>query len=154
MHEGKPTLMFRCGNERSNIIVDAHLRVVAAFTRTTLEGGAFYKMYDLELVRDRMTGLRRGWVVMHVVDENSPFHGLDAKALADSECEIEVALTGLDDVTLQTVHMMHSYSDSQILFGRRFVDTMRPLSNGDIVLDLTQFDVTVPDDLPRDSVRA
>lgn len=153
-HEGMPTLMFRCGNQRSNVIVEAQLRVMASFTRTTAEGDTFYKLHDLKLVRDHMTGMRRGWTVMHVIDESSPFHGLDAAALAKAEVELEVALIGLDDVTLQTVHTIHAYTDKQILFGRRFVDTMRMLSNGDMVIDLTKFDVTVPDDLPRGSVAA
>ena len=30
-----------------------------------------------------------------------------------------------------------------------FADTMRELPGGDILIDLTQFDVIVPDDLPR-----
>ena len=32
-HEGKPTLMFRCGNQRSNVIVEARIHVVATNER-------------------------------------------------------------------------------------------------------------------------
>lgn len=154
MHDGVPTLIFRCGNLRSNVIVEAQIRCMAGFSTTTAEGQRFYKLHDLKLVRDRMVGLRRGWNVMHVIDETSPFHGKDSARLAKEEVEIEVALTGLDDVTLQTVHTLHTYNDHQIQFGRRFVDTMRALPNGDIVIDLTKFDVTEPDDRPRASVPA
>jgi hypothetical protein len=41
---------------------------------------------------------------------------------------------------------LHVYSDSQIKFGYRFADTIKPLANGDLFLDLTQFDVLVPDE--------
>jgi len=153
-HEGKPTLMFRCGNERSNTIVEAQVRVMAGFTTITSEGQRFYKLQDLKLVRDHMTGMRRGWNVMHVIDETSPLYGRDAADLEKCELELEVALIGLDDVTLQTVHTIHSYGDKQIRFGHRFVDTMRALPNGDILVDLTLFDATVPDDQPRASVPA
>ena len=153
-HEGKPTLIFRCGNERSNVIVEAQLRVMAGITTTTAEGQRFYKLQDLQLVRDHMTGMRRGWTVMHVIDEASPLHGCDAKALEERELELEVALIGLDDVTLQTVHMIHGYNDKQIRFGHHFVDSMRSLPNGDILVDMTKFDATVPDDPPRASVPA
>jgi inward rectifier potassium channel len=153
-HEGVNTLIFRLGNRRSNIIVDAQLRVVASFTRVTAEGETFYKLHDLPLVRDRMGGMRRGWVAMHVISETSPFYGLDAEGLAKAEVEIEVSLIGLDDVTMQTVHSIHIYTDKHIKFGHRFADTMRQLDNGDIMLDLRQFDVTVPDTQPRDSVAA
>jgi inward rectifier potassium channel len=152
-HDGKPTLMFRCGNRRSNVIVEAHVRAVAGVTRKTLEGETFYKLNDLTLVRDRMAGMRRGWTVMHVIDERSPLHGMTcAEDLAHAEVEIEISLLGFDDVTLQTVHAIHIYGDRQILFGRRFTDTLRSLPNGDILVDLRNFDITVPDDVPRDSV--
>jgi inward rectifier potassium channel len=144
-HEGKPTLMFRCGNQRSNVIVQAQLYVTAAFITTTAEGRPFYKLHDLELVRDRMSGLRRGWIVMHVIDEASPFHGKDAAALKAADCELEISLTGLDDVTMQTVHTIHSYGFEDIKLGHRLVDTMHALANGDLVLDLTKFDVIEPD---------
>jgi len=153
-HEGVPTLMFRIGNRRANAIVDARLHAVLAMTRLTPEGETFYKMHDLTLVRDRMGAMRRGWVAMHVIDETSPLHGLDAAALDKHEAEVEVSLTGLDDVMMQTVHSNHIYSDKQIRFGHRFADTLRSLPNGDVVLDLNQFDVIVPDTAPRDSVAA
>lgn len=151
-HDGKPTLMFRCGNQRSNVIVEASIHVTAAFVTTTAEGRPFYKLHDLALVRDRMAGLRRGWIVMHVIDETSPFHGRDAKSLEQTECELEISLTGLDDVTMQTVHSIHAYTDKQIRFGHRLADTIKPLPNGDLVLDLTKFDVIEPE--PRASVPA
>ncbi|HUJ56900.1 MAG TPA: ion channel [Kofleriaceae bacterium] len=153
-HDGKPTLIFRVGNRRANAIVDAHLRVIAGFTTRTAEGQTFYKLRDLELVRDRQSGMRRGWTVMHVIDERSPLHGLDAAALAAAELELEVSLIGMDDVTMQTVHTIHTYLDTDIKFGHRFVDTMRALPDGDYVIDLRQFDAIVPDDVPHDSVAA
>ena len=91
---------------------------------------------------------------MHVIDETSPLFGLDSETLAKREAEIEISLIGLDDVTMQTVYSMHVYTDEHIKFGHRFADTIRPLPGGDMILDLTQFDVTVPDSVPRDSVAA
>jgi inward rectifier potassium channel len=144
-HEGKSTLMFRCGNQRSNIIVEASIHVAAFFTRVSAEGNTYYKGHDLKLVRDHMTGMRRGWTVMHVIDETSPFHGLDTAALKDAECELEVSIVGMDDVTMQTVHAIHHYVDRDIKFGHKFVDTLYPLPNGDLMLDLTKFDLIEPD---------
>ncbi len=151
-HDGKPTLMFRVGNRRANVIVDAQLRAIASFTTTTAEGELFYKLHDIKLVRDRQAGMRRGWTVMHVIDETSPFHGLDAAGLEKAEVELEISLVGMDDVTMQTVHSIHVYSHDHIRFGRRFSETLRALPNGDMLFDLTQFDVTVPERGPRDSV--
>ncbi len=153
-HEGQRTLIFRLGNRRSNIIVDATLRVTASLTRVTKEGENFYKMVDLQLVRDRMSELGRGWIVMHVIDETSPLHGMDAAALAKAEVEIGVSLLGYDSITMQTIHSSRVYTDKQIKIGHRFRDTLSTLPNGDYMLDLRQFDATVPDSEPRDSVAA
>jgi inward rectifier potassium channel len=152
-HEGKLTLLFRCGNRRSNVIVEAQLRVMASITGRSAEGETFYKLHELKLVRDRMTGMRRGWTVMHVIDDASPLAGMTTPADLDkAELELEISLVGLDDVTMQTVHAIHGYTDKQILFGMRFADTLRPLANGDMLIDLRNFDRTVPEDAPRDSV--
>ncbi len=153
-HDGKLTLMFRCGNMRSNIIVDAHLRVVGGFKQVLAEGQTFYKLHDVQLVRDHMAGMRRGWLAMHVIDETSPFYQLDSAGLAEQDVELEISLMGLDDVTMQTVHAMHIYTDKQIKFGYRFEDIMTILPDGDILIDLTKFNSIVPDTTPRDSVAA
>jgi inward rectifier potassium channel len=148
-HEGKPTLMFRVGNQRGNVIVEARVHVVAVMTTITLEGQTFYRAIDLPLVRDRQVGMARGWTVMHVIDEASPLHGLDAAGLARAELELNIALTGIDDTTMQTVHTIHQYTDQDIRCAHRFEDTMRVLPDGAILLDLRNFDRTVPDTTAR-----
>ncbi len=145
-HEGKPTLMFRCGNERSNTIVETRIHVIASLTSTDDRGKPFYKMHDLKLVRDRLGGLRRGWQVMHVIDEESPLYKLDAATANEKELELEVALMGFDDITLQTVHGTHQYADGHVLWNRRLADTLTVLDNGDMLLDVTKFNDTVADD--------
>jgi len=153
-HEGQRTLIFRVGNRRSNVIVEATLHVVAVMTTKTNEGETFYKAHDIKLVRDRQVGMTRGWTVMHVIDETSPFHGMDAAAIAAAETEIYIALTGIDDITVQTVHSMHVYTDAQVKVGYRFVDTLLQLPNGHYLVDQRNFDAVVPDTTARDSVRA
>jgi inward rectifier potassium channel len=144
-HDGKRTLMFRVGNQRSNLIIEATLHVVASLTMTTAEGKPFYKLHDLKMIRNRMGALRRGWLVMHVIDADSPLFGLDAGELTKRECELEISLLGFDDVTLQTVHAMKQYSDGQIKDGYRFADQLTILGNGDMLLDVTKFHDIVPD---------
>lgn len=152
-HEGKPTLLFRVGNRRSNVIVEATLHVIALRTVHTVEGEVFYKACDLTLVRDRQVGMTRGWTVMHVIDETSPLYGLDQAGLAREEIELNLSLTGIDDITVQAVHAMHHYGDEDIKIGYRLVDTLAALPDGTYVVDLRNFDAIVPDSTPRDSVR-
>jgi inward rectifier potassium channel len=152
-HEGNRTLVFRAGNRRSNVIVEATIHVVAVLTTTTAEGKLFYKAVDLPMVRDRQVGMTRGWTLMHVIDEASPLHRADAAILKRLEVELYIALTGIDDVSMQTVHAVHRYADHEIRVDYHFADTLIPLDNGDFVVDMTKFDVVVPDEATRDSVR-
>ena len=152
-HEGKRTLLFRAGNRRSNVIVEATIHVTAVFTTLTEEGKIFYKAVDLPMVRDRQVGMTRGWTLMHIIDEASPLHGADAERLKELEFELYIALTGIDDVSMQTVHAIHSYTDEQIRIDHHFEDTLITLDNGEYVVDMTKFDAVVPDSRARDSVR-
>jgi len=148
-HEGSRTLIFRVGNQRGNVIVEAQVHVVAVVTTTTQEGETFYKAIDLPLVRDRQVGMARGWTVMHVIDERSPLRGMDAAGLARAELELNIALTGVDDTTMQAVHTVHQYSDQDIRCGYRFEDTMQSLPDGSFLVDLRNFDRVVPETTPH-----
>jgi len=151
-HDGQPTFMFRLGNRRSNVIVEATIHVVAYMTKLTAEGETFYHGYDLKLVRDRQVGMTRGWTVMHVIDDSSPLVGLDAEAAAKAELDVYIALTGIDDTTKQSIHTVHYYPATRVQFGQRFVDTLSVLADGSYLVDQRNFDRTVPDTTPRDSV--
>ncbi len=153
-HEGKRTLIFRAGNRRSNVIVEATIHVVAVYTTVTAEGETFYRAIDLPMVRDRQVGMTRGWTLMHVIDDKSPLYQKDAKQLAEMELELYIALTGIDDTMMQSVHAVHMYHDDDIRLDHRFVDTVIPTVDGRYVVDMRNFDRVVPDATPRDSVAA
>ncbi|MBT9557325.1 MAG: ATP-sensitive inward rectifier potassium channel 10 [Myxococcales bacterium] len=141
---GVPTLAFRLGNERGNLIVDARIRVVLSRTEQIREGGQFYRLLDLELLRDRSLSLARSWTVLHQIDAKSPLFGTTAEAFAAAESEIQVMLVGIDDITMQTVHASYQYFVGDVLFGARHVDVLREVSPTVLELDLRRFHDTEP----------
>ena len=142
--DGKPTLRVRIGNERGNSIVEAHLRVVFTFTRLTAEGETFYQGVDLPLVRDHAPALSRAWTILHVIDEDSPLYGATATSLAAIDAELSVSVTGVDDITAQTVHARAQYDHSDIAWGARPADILSDRPDGTFVIDLGQFDAVTP----------
>ena len=136
---GAPTLMFRLGNQRGNLIVDAQLRVVMIRTERTLEGETFYRMLDLPLTRQRAMSLTRAWSAIHVIDAASPLHGETAESLAAKEVELQVLVVGLDDITMQTVHGQHRYFAKDLLWGHRLADVLSETPDGHMLLDLRRF---------------
>lgn len=140
---GAPTLAFRLGNERSNLIVDVSVRVSLTRTERTAEGSTFYRMYDLALARDRAPSLARSFTIFHVIDAASPLYGSTPASLAAEEAELQVAVLGLDDVTMQPVHALHRYDASEILYGARHVDILDDRGEA-LILDMTRFHHTEP----------
>ncbi|HVT08761.1 MAG TPA: ion channel [Polyangia bacterium] len=136
---GAPTLMFRLGNQRGNLIVDAQLRVVMIRTETTLEGETFYRMLDLPLTRQRAMSLTRAWSAIHVIDAASPLHGETSESLAAKEVELQVLVVGLDDITMQTVHGQHRYFAKDLRWGYRLADVLSETPDGHMLLDLRRF---------------
>lgn len=146
--DGVATLMFRVGNERSNFILEAQVHVVLMRTERTREGQVFYRMYDLELVRDRSSALSRSWTVLHRIVAGSPLHGETAATLKQKEAELVVDLIGLDDVSMQTVHGRQRYVDQDILWDSRHADILSERPDGKLILDLRKFHDVVPVDPP------
>ncbi|HXU65026.1 MAG TPA: ion channel [Polyangia bacterium] len=136
---GVPTLMFRLGNQRGNQIVDAQLRVVMIRTERLPDGGAFYRMLDLPLTRQRALSLSRSWNALHLIDGTSPLSGETRASLVEKEIELQVLVVGLDDITMQTIHAQHRYFAKDILWEHKLADVLSETSDGHLLLDLRRF---------------
>ena len=136
--DGVPTLMFRVGNERANLIVEALMRVSLVRTEVTAEGMTFYRLYDLVLARDRSQAMSRSWSVMHPIKGASPLVGATPESLIKDEIELFVSVVGTDETTVQPVHARHTYYHDEIVWGARHADVLT--DKGDkLVLDLRRF---------------
>ncbi|HEX2675689.1 MAG TPA: hypothetical protein VHM19_03600, partial [Polyangiales bacterium] len=136
---GVPTLMLRLGNERGNQIVDTQFRVTCSRIETTHEGKRFYRTLDVKLVRDRALSLNRSFSVMHVIDEQSPLHQIDAVKFSALDMELSIMVVGLDDTTMQVVHANHQYFPKDVRWGMRHVDILSENPDGSLTLDLNKF---------------
>jgi inward rectifier potassium channel len=141
--DGAPTLMFRIGNERGNLIMEAQLRVSLVRTEHTKEGQLFYRLYDVQLVRDRSQALARSWTVMHTIGPTSPLFGQTPATLKRDEVELLVSVAGTDDTSLQPVHARKTYTDAEILWGKRHADILSEDPDGTLIVDLRNFHETI-----------
>ncbi len=141
---GLPTLALRVGNERSNVIAEARIRLGFVYTEISQEGVLMYRLEDLKLVRDSTQALTRSWTVMHVIDASSPLHGMTPETLVTREVEFFASVVGTDDTSLQPVHSRHRYLDSDVVWGARHVDILSELPDGQIQMDVSKFDLVMP----------
>lgn len=148
--DGVRTLAFRIGNERGNYVVNADIEVTLVRTRNTAEGVVQYQTLDLVLARSRAPALARTWNVSHRIDEKSPLSGLGPEDLEAQEIELTLSVSGTDETTMQPVMARHRYLTNEILFGARFADVLRVLSDGRLELDVRKLDKIVPTEPSED----
>jgi inward rectifier potassium channel len=142
-YDGVPTLQFRLGNQRDARLIEATLRVVALRTERTLEGVTMYRMYDLQLERDRSPALSRSWTVLHKLGPSSALHGATPDSLAKDEVEFILTLTGIDEVSTQMMHAQTQYLHSEVRFGARYADLLSEREDGGLRLDMRRFNELV-----------
>lgn len=137
--DGVPTLMFRVGNQRGNQIVEATVHVTMIRTVHTREGATFYRMTDLQLVRDRSPAMSRSWNILHEIRPQSPLDGYDPERMAREEVEFHVSLVGVDDTSCQPVHARHQYEHASVIWGARHADILSEMPGGDLLVDARKF---------------
>jgi inward rectifier potassium channel len=141
--DGRMTLMVRAANARQNVIAEARARLRIMRLDTTVEGFTLRKLYDLTLVRDQHPVFKLGWVLMHVIDENSPLFGENAETLKGRDASLLLTLEGVDESTSQTMQARHMWPCEQICWQYKYVDIMRE-ENGVSHIDYSHFDEVVP----------
>ena len=142
-HEGKLTLMIRFVNERHNIIGNATAKLWLLRNEASLEGGSFRRFYELPLLRSEHPALALSWTIYHLLDEQSPLHGLTADDFAASGVSLAVVVTGYDVVAAQAIHARKSYDYPAIRFGYRYADILDRTEDGRLRIDYSRFHETI-----------
>jgi len=142
-HEGKPTLMIRFANERHDIIGNATARLWLLKNAVSVEGRSLRRFSELPLLQNEHPALALSWTLYHILDEQSPLHGLDADDLAASEVSLVVVVSGYDVVAAQIVHARKSYDYRDIRFGRRYADILEITDEGRLRIDYGRFHETL-----------
>ncbi len=138
-------LMFRMGNARRNMVLEAHLRVILLVEDISDEGLVMRVPLDLSLVRDRTPMFALSWTAMHKIDATSPFFGDDAMAkLRAKKAEIYLSLMGFDETFAQSIHARFRYRLEDIVRAARFVDVLTIAEDGMRTLDYRKFHDVVP----------
>jgi inward rectifier potassium channel len=137
--DGRPTLMLRVANERGNDVIEASFRVTVLKPELTAEGERLRRLHDVTLVRGDTPLFTLTFQGMHVIDEESPIHGLTPEALVEGQMRFIVTVTGLDSTFATTIHARHVYFADDVVFGARFADVLSNAPDGRLVLDYAKF---------------
>lgn len=125
-------LMFRLVNTRSSQLIEVAAQVSIA--RFVEENGQIARRFEpLLLEREKVSFFPLAWTVVHSIDENSPLHNLSDEDLIESDAEILILMTAIDEDFAQTVHTRTSYKPPEIVWNAKFISIYNPTESGDPV---------------------
>jgi hypothetical protein len=86
-------------------------------------------------------------IVRHVIDEESPFHGMTYDSMQTADFEIIMTVEGIVEATGMTFQARTSFLPNEIQWGRRFLPMvhLNPKS-GEFEVDYGLFELTEPSD--------
>ena len=127
--DGK-ALMFRFAAYKDNhTLTNMDIKVNAAMVLAD-NGKSVFKFYDLDLERSHVESLPMNWTVVHPLNADSPLFEYSAEDMKKSDLEIYVSIRAFDDVYSNIVQQRTSYTYSEILFDRKFVQMYRESKDG------------------------
>jgi inward rectifier potassium channel len=144
-HEGRPTLMIRTANARHNTISRASARLWVIRADLTREGDQLRRFYELALDRAEHPMFVLSWMLFHVIDKDSPLHGLTAADLEKADAILVLNVGGLDDSSAQQLYARRIYSWRDIRWHHRYRDITSVSPQGRFLLDYTRFHEVVPE---------
>jgi len=154
-YRGQTALMFRIANGRSSQLIDVKATVTYSWMDRAEPDRAVRRFQQLKLERDRVALLPTQWIIVHPIDDRSPFAGLDQAQILSADPEVFVTISATDETFSQLVHTRFSYADEDIVHGAKFTDLFGTTADGVLTINLSKisdFDrVTLPS--PSDSPR-
>ena len=135
-YRGLTAFEFRIVNERKNQIVELEAKVI--FSCFVESGGKRVRRFDpLNRERNKVSFFPLNWTIVHPIDETSPLNGLTEQDFLESEAEILILLTGMDETFSQTVHARSSYNFDEIVWNAKFNSLYnQPAKNGRVTIDM------------------
>ena len=86
------------------------------------------------------------WILFHVIDKDSPLHGLTESDLAESDALLVLNVSGVDDSSAQQLYVRCVYSWRDVRWQHRYKDITSVSAQGRVLLDYTKFNDLVPEE--------
>lgn len=140
-------IMFRIANMHKNQLLDIDVQVVVSMFEWK-DDKRVRSFYTLQLERNTVNFFPTSWTVVHPINNESPFFGMDEKAFRETEAELMILFKAYDDKYFQTIHTVYSYTIDEMMWGARFKPTLS-VEDGWPVMDMASFHSYEKTDLHR-----
>ena len=143
-HDGKPTLMIRFASSTTAVMTDATARLAVLLLRRSVEGRTYRLANELRLQRSYLPVVMLSWTLMHVIDAESPLHGMTADDMIKADARLLLTIEARDHTIGATVVDLKTYGADELLFGMAYQDMIK-YSNGRTEVDLRRISNVEPD---------
>jgi inward rectifier potassium channel len=148
-HDGQRALLFRMANERTTAIVEATIKVYMTRDERLSNGEPMRRVYDIPLRRATSPVFALSFLAVHIIDDKSPLYKVGAPSLRESNANIVVTFTGIDDQLAATVHSRYLWTWNEVVYDHKYADLFKvDTTTGKRYLDLGPLHDTEPMDEP------
>jgi inward rectifier potassium channel len=143
IYNEQATLMIRVANARHDLINDAAVRLWVLQLGTIATGDRFRRFHELRLERSENPIFALSWTILHVIDETSPLYGLDTDTMKETDSNLILTFSGLDQTSGQHLHARTAYSYDDLRWRHRYVDILDVDEDGMPRIDYSRFHETL-----------
>jgi len=113
------SLQFRLVNSKGANVLELEAQVSMSWIEK-IEGMERRRFYQLKLERDKIFAFPLNWNVVHYIDENSPLNNVSYQELKERKTEFIILIKGYDELFMQHIHSIMSYTMDEILWNKKF----------------------------------
>lgn len=136
-------LMIRIANTYNTSLMNMKAQITTSlldFESLDASGQPVRRFMSLALERDTITFFPSSWTIVHPIDENSPFYGMNQADFEKSLPEVMILMSGFDETFDQNVFSRYSYSLDEIEWGAKFIRIFGFDTEGQATVDLGHLD--------------
>lgn len=142
-------LMFRIVPYTKNYLINVEVKVTVALRIVDETGQRKNRFFNAALDISKANTMTANWTLVHMINEDSPLHGLTKKDIDEAETELLIFVQGFDESFSNTVVSRSSYTYEEFVYGAKFVGMYHPNESGNgTVLHLDKLDEYTEAELP------
>ncbi|MCB0588997.1 MAG: transporter [Phaeodactylibacter sp.] len=137
------SFQFQIVNRRNNRLINLNAKLTMSWVET-VNGEKVRRYALLELEREQVFLFPLNWVVVHIIDKDSPLWAKSEEEVRAMEPEFIILIQGYDETFAQDVHANSSYTCDEVFWNKRFERMYYPGEHGRTVLELERVHNLVP----------
>ena len=137
-HKDGYSFKLKLANERDTVLLEAEAKIIATFDEVDEKGDITKRYFRPVLEIDHIDLMPFTWTLVHYIDNDSPFFGMDKDDLLKANVEFLIMFKAYSEVFGTYIHTRKSYTEEDIIWNKNFRKIFNPNAHGIIELDIRE----------------